>query len=113
MYSRTELMLGKEGLEKIKQSNVMVVGLGGVGAYAAEMLCRAGVGKLTIVDGDTVNPSNLNRQLIALNSTMGNKKAETLSKRLLDISYLVLFIFFGYGSLQSYDLHSNRNLVAK
>lgn len=86
MYSRTELMLGKEGLEKIKKSNVMVVGLGGVGAYAAEMLCRAGVGKLTIVDGDTVNPSNLNRQLIALYSTMGNKKAETLSKRLLDIN---------------------------
>ncbi len=86
MYSRTELMLGKEGLEKIRKANVMVVGLGGVGAYAAEMLCRAGVGKMTIVDGDTVNPSNLNRQLIALSSTMNEKKAYALSQRLKDIN---------------------------
>ncbi|MDX9797392.1 MAG: tRNA threonylcarbamoyladenosine dehydratase [Bacteroidales bacterium] len=79
-------MLGKEGLDSLKKANILIVGLGGVGAYAAEMLCRAGVGKLTIIDGDTINPSNLNRQLIALSSTIGNKKAETLSKRLWDIN---------------------------
>lgn len=86
MYSRTELLLGKEGLEKLKKSHVMVVGLGGVGAYAAEMLCRSGVGKLTIVDGDIVNKTNRNRQLIALSSTEGEKKAECLAKRLKDIN---------------------------
>ena len=86
MYSRTELLLGKEGLEKLKESHVIVVGLGGVGAYAAEMLCRAGVGKLTIVDGDIVNKTNRNRQLIALSSTEGEKKAECLAKRLRDIN---------------------------
>ena len=86
MYSRTELMLGKEGLEKLKKAHVMVVGLGGVGAYAAEMLCRAGVGKMTIVDGDTVNITNRNRQLIALSSTEGEKKADCLAKRLREIN---------------------------
>lgn len=86
MYSRTELMLGKEGLEKLKKAHVMVVGLGGVGAYAAEMLCRAGVGKMTIVDGDTVNVTNRNRQLIALSSTEGENKVECLAKRLKDIN---------------------------
>ena len=83
---RTELLIGKEKLEKIKQSHVLVVGLGGVGAYAAEMLCRSGVGKLTIVDADTVHPSNLNRQLIALVSTQGEAKAEILAARLKDIN---------------------------
>lgn len=86
MYSRTELMLGKDGLEKLKKAHVMVVGLGGVGAYAAEMLCRAGVGKMTIVDGDTVNITNRNRQLIALSSTEGEKKADCLAKRLREIN---------------------------
>ncbi|MFA6807082.1 MAG: tRNA threonylcarbamoyladenosine dehydratase [Bacteroidales bacterium] len=86
MYSRTELLLGGEGLEKLKTSHVMIVGLGGVGAYAAEMLCRAGIGKLTIVDGDIINESNRNRQLIALSSTQGQKKAECLGLRLKDIN---------------------------
>lgn len=86
MYSRTELLLGEEGLEKLKASHVMVVGLGGVGAYAAEMLARAGVGRLTIVDGDIINESNRNRQLIALLSTYGEKKAECLGQRLKDIN---------------------------
>jgi tRNA A37 threonylcarbamoyladenosine dehydratase len=69
--SRTELCLGSEALNKLKSSNVLVVGLGGVGAYAAEMICRAGVGTMTIVDGDTVHPTNRNRQLPALKSTEG------------------------------------------
>jgi tRNA A37 threonylcarbamoyladenosine dehydratase len=84
--SRTELCLGSEALNRLKSSNVLVVGLGGVGAYAAEMICRAGVGKMTIVDGDTVHPTNRNRQLPALLSTDGLPKAEVMGNRLLDIN---------------------------
>jgi tRNA A37 threonylcarbamoyladenosine dehydratase len=83
---RTELLLGKEKLAKLKNSNVLVVGLGGVGAYAAEQLCRAGIGKMTIVDGDVVEESNRNRQLPALISTKGQPKAEILAKRFMDIN---------------------------
>ncbi len=84
--SRTQMILGAGALEKLKASNVLVVGLGGVGAYAAEMICRAGVGKMTIVDGDTVHPSNRNRQLIALKSTERSSKAELMGARLIDIN---------------------------
>jgi tRNA threonylcarbamoyladenosine dehydratase len=84
--SRTELCIGSEALEKLKSSNVLVVGLGGVGAYSAEMICRAGVGNMTIVDGDTVHPTNRNRQLIALKSTEGLDKTEVMGKRLIDIN---------------------------
>jgi tRNA A37 threonylcarbamoyladenosine dehydratase len=84
--SRTELCLGRPALEKLKSSNVLVVGLGGVGAYAAEMICRAGVGKMTIVDGDIVHSTNRNRQLPALKSTEGLQKAEVMGKRLMDIN---------------------------
>ncbi|RLD38767.1 MAG: tRNA threonylcarbamoyladenosine dehydratase [Bacteroidetes bacterium] len=83
---RTELLIGDKGLSQLKKAHVIVVGLGGVGAYAAEQLARAGVGKLTIVDGDTIHPSNRNRQLLALKSTEGKAKAELMKKRLLDIN---------------------------
>lgn len=83
---RTELLIGKKGLENLKKAHVLVAGLGGVGAYAAEMLCRAGVGELTIIDGDVVQPGNMNRQLIALNSTIGKSKARLMQVRLLDIN---------------------------
>ena len=73
-------------MEKLAHSHVLVVGLGGVGAYAAEQICRAGVGQMTIVDADTVNESNINRQLPALHSTLGMQKAEVVAKRLLDIN---------------------------
>ena len=84
--SRTKLLLGDEGIKKLSKANVLVVGLGGVGAYAAEMICRAGIGSMTIVDGDDVHISNLNRQLLALNSNMGRPKAEVMAERLLDIN---------------------------
>jgi tRNA A37 threonylcarbamoyladenosine dehydratase len=84
--SRTEMLLGKDGLKRLRSSNVMVVGLGGVGAYAAEMICRAGVGKMTIVDGDTIHPSNRNRQLLALKSTEGLSKAMLMGGRIKDIN---------------------------
>jgi len=84
--SRTELLLGVDGLDRLKTSNILVVGLGGVGAYAAEMICRAGVGKMTIVDGDKVHASNRNRQLLALKSTEGLVKAMIMAERLRDIN---------------------------
>ena len=83
---RTELLLGSEKLNKLKKANVLVVGLGGVGAYAAEQLCRAGIGNLTIVDADVVEASNRNRQFPALISTTGKHKAEVLAKRFMDIN---------------------------
>jgi len=83
---RTNLLLGPQNLEKLKNANVLVVGLGGVGAVAAEMICRAGVGKMTIADGDIVEITNRNRQLPALKSTEGRPKTEILAQRLLDIN---------------------------
>ena len=83
---RTRLLLGEEKMERLQQAHVLVVGLGGVGAYAAEMICRAGVGRMTIVDADTVQPTNINRQLPALHSTLEMSKAEILEKRFRDIN---------------------------
>ncbi|RUT80159.1 tRNA threonylcarbamoyladenosine dehydratase [Ancylomarina longa] len=84
--SRTELLLGKEELSKLRNANVLVVGLGGVGAYAAEQICRSGVGSMTIVDGDHVEESNINRQLPAIQSNLGKDKAAIMGERLLDIN---------------------------
>jgi tRNA A37 threonylcarbamoyladenosine dehydratase len=86
---RTELLFGAEKLKILKDANILVVGLGGVGAYAAEMICRAGVGKMTIVDGDVVEESNRNRQLPALISTAGQPKAEILARRFHDINPVI------------------------
>jgi tRNA A37 threonylcarbamoyladenosine dehydratase len=83
---RTELLLGNEKLEKLKASHILLVGLGGVGAAVAEMIARAGVGKITIVDTDVVEQSNRNRQLGALISTDGKTKVEVWQNRLLDIN---------------------------
>lgn len=83
---RTALLLGEEKMTRLRAAHVLVVGLGGVGAYAAEMICRAGVGRMTIVDADTVQPTNLNRQLPALHSTLGQPKAEVLARRFRDIN---------------------------
>ena len=83
---RTELLIKETNLEKLKNANVLVIGLGGVGSFAAEFLARAGVGKMTIVDGDVVDITNINRQLPALHSTIGKLKAEIVGERLLDIN---------------------------
>ena len=84
--SRTELLIGTEKLNILRDKHVLIAGLGGVGAMAAEQICRAGIGIMTIIDGDTVHSSNRNRQLPALKSTEGITKTEVMAKRLLDIN---------------------------
>lgn len=84
--SRTELLLGSDKLKKLKNSHVLIVGLGGVGGYAAEQLCRAGIGSLTLVDGDTVQASNINRQIIATRQSLEENKTDALEARLKAIN---------------------------
>ena len=83
---RSELLFKTEGLNNLKNANVLVVGLGGVGSFAAEFLARAGVGKMTIIDGDVVDITNVNRQLPALHSTVGMPKVHVVGDRLMDIN---------------------------
>lgn len=85
-FSRTQQLIGFDKFSLLQQSKVLVVGIGGVGAYAAEMLCRAGIGNITIIDGDTINKTNINRQLIALHSTLNQPKVNILAQRLQDIN---------------------------
>lgn len=94
--ARTRLLIGEEALEKLAKSHVLVAGLGGVGAYVAEQLVRAGIGKLTIVDGDTLHLTNRNRQLPALESTMGMKKTDVMAQRLRDINPDVELMIIDY-----------------
>jgi len=84
--ARTEILIGLEGIEKLWHTHVLVAGLGGVGGACAEALCRAGIGKMTIFDHDDVSNTNINRQVVALNSTIGRPKAEVMAERLLDIN---------------------------
>lgn len=83
---RTELMLGVDGIKKLKKASVLIVGLGGVGGMAAEMICRAGVGKMTIIDRDTISETNINRQIVALSSNINEPKGKVLGERLLQIN---------------------------
>jgi tRNA A37 threonylcarbamoyladenosine dehydratase len=85
-FKRTEMLLGAENIEKLRNSKVVVMGLGGVGSYAAEALCRSGIGNFVLVDFDVISESNINRQLIALHSTIGEKKTEVMKARMLDIN---------------------------
>ena len=86
IYSRTEMLLGAEAVEKLKNSHVIIFGIGGVGSFSAEAVARVGVGEITIVDKDKVSSSNINRQLIALHSTVGMAKVEVMKKRIADIN---------------------------
>ena len=85
-YSRTRQLVGDSGIERLKAASVIVIGNGGVGSYAAEACARAGIGRLTFMDGDVAAPSNLNRQLVALTSTLGRNKAEIMAERAKDIN---------------------------
>ena len=83
---RTELLLGEDKMQRLRDAHILVVGVGGVGAYAAEMLCRAGVGEMTLIDADNIQPTNINRQLPATHATIGRPKAEVLAERFCDIN---------------------------
>lgn len=86
IHERTRLLLGEEKLGKLAASHVLIAGLGGVGSFAAEAIARAGVGKLTLLDHDQVDPSNINRQLVALHSTIGQSKVDVMQQRIHDIN---------------------------
>lgn len=85
-YQRTAMLLGEKNIEKLGSSSVLLFGVGGVGSFAAEALARAGVGKIGLCDNDTVSVSNLNRQLVALESTVGQKKVDVMARRIKDIN---------------------------
>ena len=84
--SRTELLIGRENINKLSNAHVLILGMGGVGSFAAEFIARGGIGKMTIVDGDTIDPSNRNRQLPALASNHGQRKVSIMAERLLSIN---------------------------
>ncbi|MEK4200826.1 tRNA threonylcarbamoyladenosine dehydratase [Cytobacillus sp. FSL K6-0265] len=110
-FSRNELAIGKDGLETMKNSTVAVLGIGGVGTFAAEALARSGVGRLVLVDKDDVDITNVNRQIIALLSTVGRQKVEVMKERIMDINpeceVIALKMFYTeetYEDFFSYDL---------
>ncbi|KKM91660.1 hypothetical protein LCGC14_1226290 [marine sediment metagenome] len=86
LFERTHILLGDEGIEKVQNSHIFLAGLGGVGSYTAEALARMGIGKMTLVDHDVVSGSNVNRQMVALNSTLGKLKADVMAERIKDIN---------------------------
>ena len=110
IYTRTEALIGKDALERLKAARVIVFGVGGVGGFAVEALARAGVGSITVVDHDTVSRSNLNRQIIALESTVGKLKVEVVEQRIIDINPLcevsALPIFYSEDNAEAIDLSS-------
>ena len=110
IYTRTEALIGKDNIEKLKNTRVAVFGLGGVGGFAAEALVRSGVGAIDIIDSDTVDITNLNRQIIATNSTIGLNKTDAFEKRLLDINPEVKItkfnLFFGKDTSDKFDFNN-------
>ncbi len=108
-YSRTAMLLGEKAVNKLNDSSVLVFGLGGVGSYTVEALARAGVGELTLVDGDTVSLSNINRQLYALHSTAGRYKTDVAMQRVLDINPdCRVNIITGFVSKENIDTFFNK-----
>ena len=110
MYTRTEMVLGEEGVERLKRAHVAIFGIGGVGGFCAEAIARAGVGKITLVDADKVSVSNLNRQIIALNSTIGKYKTDVMKERILDINPECkvdsLPVFYSAENAEEFDFSS-------
>lgn len=106
-FSRTELLLGKEGVEKLKKARVAVFGVGGVGGYVVEALARSGVGALDLIDKDVVSESNINRQIIALHSTVGQLKTEAAANRARDINPQIMVrthnVFYLPENAQEFD----------
>ncbi|MBS6194895.1 MAG: tRNA threonylcarbamoyladenosine dehydratase [Clostridiales bacterium] len=109
-YSRMELLVGEDMVEKLGKARVAVFGIGGVGSYVAEALARCGVGTLTLVDNDVVSLTNINRQLVALHSTVGRKKTQVMKERIEDIDPSILVntyeTFFSEETRHLFDFHS-------
>ncbi|MDD6873891.1 MAG: tRNA threonylcarbamoyladenosine dehydratase [Clostridiales bacterium] len=107
-FVRTARLIGEEAVNALETKNVCIFGIGGVGSFAAEALCRAGVGALTLIDGDTVAESNLNRQLIALHSTIGQPKVDVMKARMADINpdarVTALHMFYDESTASSLEL---------
>ena len=107
-FVRTARLIGEEAVNALETKNVCIFGIGGVGSFAAEALCRAGVGALTLIDGDTVAESNLNRQLIALHSTIGHPKVDVMKARMADINpdarVTALHMFYDESTASSLEL---------
>lgn len=110
IYTRTEMMLGKEGIERLRAARVAIFGIGGVGGFAVEALARAGVGSMALIDSDTVSISNLNRQIIATHSTLGMYKTEAAARRIADINpdckTAAINLFYGEDTAEELDLSS-------
>lgn len=109
-FVRTAKLIGDTAVEKLENSNVIIFGVGGVGSFAAEAVCRAGVGKITLVDNDTVSKSNINRQLPALSSTVGREKAKVMVERMKDINpcgeFKYICKFFEEENREEFDIGS-------
>lgn len=103
------MIIGRDGLSKLKQKRVAVIGIGGVGSWAAEALVRAGIGSIVIVDTDIIVPSNINRQIIALHSTLGESKVKVMARRLMDINPEVEVTTFH----EFYDASSSQKLLSR
>ncbi len=107
---RTAMLIGEEAVKKLENSSVLLFGVGGVGSFAAEALARAGVGHIGLCDNDTVSVSNINRQLIALDSTVGQNKAEVMAKRIKDINpetkVTVYPLFFSAEAVDKFDFEN-------
>ena len=107
-FFRTEMLLGKDAMERLKDARVAVFGLGGVGGYVVEALARGGIGALELIDSDTIGESNLNRQILALRSTLGLPKTEAARRRVLDINpqakVVTREVFYNADTADSFDL---------
>ena len=108
IFERTELLVGSKGIEKLNKAKVIVFGIGGVGGHAVEALARSGVGNLTLVDNDVVSVSNINRQIIALHSTVGRYKTEVMKERILDVNpecnVETINLFYDLDTANDFDL---------
>ncbi|MDD4003171.1 MAG: tRNA threonylcarbamoyladenosine dehydratase [Clostridia bacterium] len=115
IFDRLYMLVGEQALNKLKSARVAVFGLGGVGGYAAEALCRSGVYNFTLFDNDVVSPSNINRQLVALHSTINMHKTEVMKKRMLDINPNAVIdthnCFYGINNADDYDLSAYSYII--
>ena len=114
IFSRFAMLVGEEGIEKLKKSSVIVFGVGGVGSYVVESLARSGIGKITMVDFDEISESNINRQIHALKSTVGKSKIEVMKERILDINPAVdaIDVIYSKITIIEYCMKNNIKIIS-